>query len=140
MTMPPDDAMTEAAPMRRLEVFTGAGHRRTWSAQAKRQIVADSYSGLETACAVARRYGRAPTQLFTWRRELRAMAPPPSEPLFAPVVVETPVREPAPPRRKARRARHDGIELEIDGVTVRVGGGAQAKTVAAVIRALKARR
>lgn len=68
------------------------------------------------------------------------MAPPPSEPLFAPVVVETPVREPATPRRKARRARHDGIELEIDGVTVRVGGGAQAKTVAAVIRALKAER
>ena len=141
MTMPPDDAMTEAAPVRRLEVFTGAGHRRTWSAQAKRQIVTESYSGLETACAVARRYGLAPTQLFTWRRELHAVAPPPpSEPMFAPVVVEPPGREPELPRRKVRRAHHDGIELEIDGVTVRVGGGAQAKTVAAVIRALKAQR
>ncbi|WP_457797107.1 hypothetical protein [Methylocystis sp. S23] len=30
------------------------------------------------------------------------------------------------------------IELEVDGVTVRVGRGAQAKTIAAVIRALKA--
>lgn len=30
------------------------------------------------------------------------------------------------------------IELEIDGVTVRVGRGAEARTVAAVIRALKA--
>ena len=30
------------------------------------------------------------------------------------------------------------IEVEIDGVTVRVGRGAEAKTVAAVIRALKA--
>ncbi|WP_162251693.1 transposase [Caulobacter sp. Root1472] len=83
--------MTETAPVRRLEVFTGARHRRTWSAQAKRQIVAESCSGLETACSVARRYGLAPTQLFTWRRELRAMAPPPSsEPMFAPVVVEPP--------------------------------------------------
>ncbi len=30
------------------------------------------------------------------------------------------------------------IEVEIDGVTIRIGGGADAKTVAAVIRALKA--
>jgi transposase len=30
------------------------------------------------------------------------------------------------------------IELEIDGVSVRVGRGADARTVAAVIRALKA--
>jgi transposase len=30
------------------------------------------------------------------------------------------------------------IELEIEGVTVRLGPGAQAKTIAAVIRALKA--
>jgi transposase len=29
------------------------------------------------------------------------------------------------------------IELELDGVTVRVGRGAEAKTIAAVIRALK---
>ncbi|MFC3722055.1 hypothetical protein [Neoaquamicrobium sediminum] len=39
--------------------------------------------------------------------------------------------------RKA--AREAGvIELEIDGVAMRVGRGADAKTVAAVIRALKA--
>ena len=30
------------------------------------------------------------------------------------------------------------IEVEIDGVTVRVGRGVEAKTVAAVLRALKA--
>lgn len=30
------------------------------------------------------------------------------------------------------------IEIEIDGVTVRVGHGAEAKTVAAVLRTLKA--
>jgi transposase len=30
--------------------------------------------------------------------------------------------------------------LEIDGVTVRVGRGAEAKTIAAIIRALKAER
>lgn len=66
-----DDAMTEAYPVRRMEVFTGAGRRRRWSAEAKAQIVAESYSGLETVCAVARRHGLAPTQVFTWRREAR---------------------------------------------------------------------
>jgi transposase len=45
-------------------------------------------------------------------------------------------------REPTRTRRADGIsgiiEVEIDGVTVRVGRGADAKTVAAVIRALKA--
>ena len=145
MMMPPDDAMTEAYPVRRMEVFTGAGHRRTWSDEAKAQIVAESYAGVETVCAVARRYGLAPTQLFGWRRELRKMAP--AELTFAPVVVEPVLAaEPqAPPalkaaRRRNRRGQAGGIELEIDGVAVRVERGADAKTVAAIIRALKASR
>jgi transposase len=41
-------------------------------------------------------------------------------------------------RTTASRAPTSGIiEVEIDGVTIRVGSGADAKTVAAVIRALK---
>lgn len=146
MTMRSDDAMTEVYPVRRMEVFTGAGHRRTWSAEAKAQIVAESYSGLETVCAVARRYGLAPTQLFTWRREARSpTAVLPAAPLFAPVVVDRSMTEPVtverrPARRRSRRSGGGGIELEIDGVTVRVGRGAEAKTVAAIIRALKADR
>jgi transposase len=148
MMMSPDDAMTEGHPVRRMEVFTGAGHRRTWSDEAKAQIVAESYSGVETVCAVARRYGLAPTQLFGWRRELRRMASP-DELIFAPVVVEpvappaaesrTPI-EPKAARRRSRRSQAGGIELEIDGVAVRVERGADAKTVAAIIRALKASR
>ena len=43
------------------------------------------------------------------------------------------------PRRVGRAGDAAGIiEMEIGGVTVRVGRGAEAKTVAAVIRALKA--
>ena len=146
MTMRSDDAMTEVYPVRRMEVFTGAGHRRTWSAEAKAQIVAESYSGLETVCAVARRHGLASTQLFTWRREARSpTAVSPAMPLFAPVVVDPSMTEPVmverrPARRGSRRSGDGGIELEIDGVTVRVGRGAEAKTVAAVIKALKATR
>ena len=144
MTMPSDDAMTEVYPVRRMEVFTGAGHRRTWSDRAKARIVAESYTGVETVCAVARRYGLAQTQLFTWRREARKPALAAAEPLFAPVVVEPPPEPPAVSalapsgRRQRQSGGFEGIELEIDGVVVRVGRGAEAKTVAAVIRALKA--
>ncbi|WP_245412373.1 transposase [Notoacmeibacter ruber] len=44
-------------PVRRFEVFTGAGRRRDWSDEEKVAIVAESYSGLESVCAVARRHG-----------------------------------------------------------------------------------
>lgn len=61
-----------------------------------------------------------------------------AERIFAPVLVEPVKSEPGPPRRKARRRRCDGIELGIDGVMVRVGSDASAKTVASVIGAPKA--
>jgi transposase len=41
-------------------------------------------------------------------------------------------------RRRRVRQTSGIIEVEIDGVTIRVSSGADAKTVAAVIRALKA--
>jgi transposase len=58
-------------PVRRIEVFTGAGRRRNWSSEEKAMIVAESYAGGETVCAVARRHGLTPQQLFTWRRLAR---------------------------------------------------------------------
>jgi transposase len=67
--------------------------------------------------------------------------------MFAPVVVEGPAlpvaRPPVEPQlrmKKTRRSRQGGIELEIDGVVMRVARGAEARTVAAVIKALKAQR
>lgn len=60
-----------------------------------------------------------------------------------PAVVETALPEGAVRRQQRQRAslvdRASGIiEVEIEGVSVRVGRGADAKTVAVVIRALKA--
>ena len=67
------------------------------------------------------------------------MLPPP---MFVPAVVETSGPEAPPPARATHRARRrskaDGIELEIAGVEVRVGADAKARTIEAVIRALKA--
>lgn len=127
---------------RRVEVFTGAGRRRAWSAQDKAAIVAESLAGSDTASGVARRHGLTASQLFAWRREARGdLAPRDHEAArFVPAVLErsseTVHRVPKRPRKSVSGIGI--VELEIDGVTVRVGRGAQAKTIAAVIRALKA--
>jgi transposase len=146
MTMPCDDAMPKGGPVRRFEVFTGSGPRRRWSDEDKARILAESYSGKGTVCEVARRHGLAPTQLFTWRRDARQRLDEQKIPAFTPVMIE-PVALPMPsagrPEAKPKTPRRSSpgqIELEIDGVVVRVGRGAQAKTVAAVIQALKAAR
>ncbi|MCA0051396.1 transposase [Mesorhizobium sp. B283B1A] len=136
---------SDPEPARRFEVFTGSGRRREWLPEEKARIVAESYDEGETVSAVARRYALSPQQLFAWRRSARvplANAPAP-EPLFVPAVVAAQEPEPAGKRarstRKRKAAREAGvIELEIDGVAMRVGRGADARTVAAVIRALKA--
>ena len=65
-------AITE--PVRRMEVFTGAGRRRKWSDEDKARIVAETVASGESVCAVARRHGLSPQQLFGWRRQLREAA------------------------------------------------------------------
>jgi transposase len=47
-------------PARRIEVFTGQGRRRTWTAADKLAIVAESYDPGASACGVARRHGLTP--------------------------------------------------------------------------------
>jgi transposase len=129
--------MLVTEPVRRFEVFTGAGHRRRWSDAEKASIVAESYGGVESVCAVARRHGLASTQLFTWRKEARDRAS-----AFVPVLMEEPARAPKP--RRTRRRRGGGsageIELEFDGVRVRVGRGADLGTLETLLRVLKAER
>jgi transposase len=111
-------------PVRRMEVFTGAGRRRSWSAAEKAAIIAESYSAGDTVCSVARRHGLTPQQLFTWRRLARQPALSPVT-MFVPAVVDRVEPEPTvlikAPRRVRRRAHVDGIELEIAGVEVRIG-------------------
>lgn len=130
-------------PARRFEVFTGSGRRREWLLEEKARIVSESYDAGATVSAVARRYALSPQQLFAWRRAARqplAEAPAAPESLFVPAVIAAPRPEPSARRRRKQKAARDAgvIELEIDGITMRVGRGADAKTVTAVIRALKA--
>ncbi|EJW11539.1 hypothetical protein A33M_3017 [Rhodovulum sp. PH10] len=132
----------------RIEVISGTGRRRRFSAGDKARIVEETLVAGAVVSEVARRHGLMPQQVFTWRRQARqpqANAPTSETPLFVPAVVETSAPSPETPRR--RRARRDRkaadvtgtIALEIDGVSVRIGAGAEAGTIAAVIRALRAR-
>ena len=138
-----DNAITK--PVHRLEVFTGAGRRRTWSDEDKGRLVAEIVASGESVSAVARRHGLSPQQLFGWRRDLQASqtALPHAEGLqFVPAVLDvTPSSLSVRRQRKMPRRQVESgaglIEVEIDGVTVRVGRGADAKTVTAVLRALK---
>jgi transposase len=137
--------ISELTPMRerarRIEVFTGAGRRRNWPADEKAAIVAESYAPGRTVCGVARRHGLTPAQLFTWRRLARRSRVPKAPALFVPAVVEAVPGLPPPPASQPRRARQPGpvmgIEVEIDGIVVRIGSGASPQAIAAVIRALK---
>jgi transposase len=140
-----DSAITK--PVRRLEVFTGAGRRRTWSDEEKARVVAEIETSGDSVSGVARRHGLSPQQLFGWRRQVResqTVASRDDEPRFVPAVVDPALSDSAGPRRRktTRRDRDEllagTIEVAIDGVMVRIGPGAPAGTIAAVLRALKA--
>jgi transposase len=135
-------AITE--PVRRLEVFTGAGRRRKWSGEDKARIVAEIVASGDSVCSVARRHGLSPQQLFGWRRQLREAAGGHSqedEVQFVPAVVDAVVPAPTAPReRKAVKADSGIIEIEVDGITIRAGRGADTAMIASIVQALKAGR
>ena len=135
-----DNAITK--PVHRLEVFTGAGRRRSFSDEDKARIVAEIVTSGDSVSGVARRHGLSPQQLFGWRRQLRDSEAERSEAAglqFVPAVVDA-GSSPVPQRRPRCKAEASAgtIEVEINGMTVRVGRGADVKTVRAVLRALKA--
>jgi len=135
----------EATAVRRLEVITGTGRRRQFTADFKGRVVEETLVPGAVVSDVARRHGLSPQQVFTWRRQARqpAVSSDSTPPQFVPAVVDTAL--PSRPTRKRRRQQIDqvertcgSIEVEIEGVTVRIGHGADAKTIAAVLRVLKA--
>jgi transposase len=140
------DPTLKPEPVRRLEVITGTGRRRRFSDEDKARIVEETLAPGVVVSEVARRHGLSPQQLFGWRRQARQPVVTSADtqvPQFVPAVIEAELPE-ATLRRRSRSPMRQAdrscgiIEIELDGVTVRVGRGADAKTVATVLRALKA--
>ena len=63
-------AGVSSKPFRSFEVFTGVGRRRSFSTEEKLALVARR-ADCDNISELARRHDLRPSQLFTWRRELR---------------------------------------------------------------------
>jgi transposase len=130
---------SKAEPVRRLEVFTGSGRRRAWTAEQKAGIVAESYRGFETVSTVARRHGLTPQQLFGWRRQAERQAEATggeSCATFAPVIVDSGCSR--TPIVAGCQGGMLPIEIVIGGATVRVPPGIDPVALTAVLRAVRA--
>jgi transposase len=132
---------SKAEPVRRLEVFTGSGRRRAWTAEQKAEIVTESYRGGETVSAVARRHGLTPQQLFNWRRRAgghveAAMGE--SRVTFAPVIVDTGMACSPKPMAPGFAGGASAIEIVLGAATVRVPPGIDPVTLTVVLRAVRA--
>jgi transposase len=131
-----EPTLEPAGQVRRIEVITGAGRRRRWTVDDKARIVEETLKPGASVSEVARRHGLTPQQLFGWRREARKRSEASDDggPSFVPAVMDPPS---APGRRRQQAAPVAAIELDMGGVRVRIGTGAKASIVSAVIRALK---
>jgi transposase len=128
-----DDAKGE---YRRVEVLTGPGRRRRWSADEKARIVAETLVPGARVSEVARRWQICSQQVFGWRRAMRQDLPSvPGTPSFIPIVSEA---IPAATVQRAASAA-PGIEVKLAGAVVRVSSGVDdAAQLTAVLRAVRA--
>ena len=129
-----DHMLEPPRPVRRLEVITGAGGRRRWSADEKARILEEATAPGAVVSEVARRNGMSPQHLFTWRRQARREAD--NHPLaFTPVVVSPDTLQPTP-----ATGREAIIEIVVEGVVIRVPSGVDEATLALVLHTLKSLR
>jgi transposase len=122
--------------IRRLEVITGVGGRRSWSRDDKARIIAESFAARANVSAVARRYGLRPQQVYSWRRlarEGRLALPVEEEVGFVPVITTGGERPSAAPSSRA-----GVVEIAIAGAVIRVGAGVDGRLLCEVLRAVKA--
>lgn len=123
--------------VRRLEVITGIGGRRSWSRADKARITAESFAAGCNVSAVARRYGLRPQQVYTWRRLARSglLALPAEEIGFVPIIAAAGETTPV---SRTTRPPADRIEIELGGIVIRVTPGTDWRHLGEVLRAVKA--
>ena len=113
----------------RVEVITSVQRRRRWSTAEKQQLVAASLEPGASVSALARETGIHASQLYGWRRQLRAQAPM----SFAPVRIA--------PEAPAGVVGLGTIEIEFaSGARMRITGAAEPATLTAAVAALSCGR
>jgi transposase len=123
---------------RRVEILTGPGRRRGWSAEEKARIVEETLVPGARVSEVARRWQVCSQQVFGWRRAARQHMAVTTEtsvtPDFVPIVTEAI----APPVARAPAAALV-IEVKLAGAVVRVVSSIDdAAGLTAVLRAVRA--
>jgi transposase len=127
---------------RRVEVLTGPGRRRRWSADEKARIVAETLVPGARVSEVARRWQVCSQQVFGWRRAMRRDLPSVPETTTTPATLSfVPIVSEAIPAATVQRAASaaPGIEVKLAGAVVRVSSGMDdAAQLTAVLRAVRA--
>ena len=131
----------DRSAVERLEVIAGPTGRRAWPDEVKARIVLESFEPGARAVDVARRYGIAPQQLTAWRRLARQgkLALPVDEDAgqtFAALMIDDEGEAPRAPVSEGAAP----VEIEMDGIIVRLAGDAPATRVAEIAAALRATR
>jgi transposase len=120
----------------RVEIRTGVIRRRCWTDEEKGRIVAEAILPDAVIADVARRHDLAAQHLSNWIRAAkdgRFALPAETEMTFVPVVA---AREPRVDNAAA--SRHAApIEIVVGSFVVRVPTGADARTLEAVMRAVR---
>jgi len=125
-----DDAK---ASYRRVEVLTGPGRRRRWSAEEKARVVAEASMPGAVVSEIARRWQICPQQVFGWRREAQRQVAQDAAavPTFVPLLTETvPMMKASSPIAL--------IEVKLAGAVVRVPVGTDGALLTSVLRAVRA--
>jgi transposase len=109
-----------------------SSRRRQWTEEDKGRIVAESFERGVKASDVARRHGLSPQQLFQWRRQARRgglVVPMADEMTFADVEI-------GGSSQMEAVAKGSGLDLRVDGVTIRVTDQTDMGLLVRVMRAL----
>jgi len=131
-----DDISDDTKVARRHAEITSVVRRRRWSDAEKGRIVAEAIAPCAVIADVARRHDLARQQLSNWIRaakEGQFALPADEMPAFVPVVPA----ESAQPSKAAHERCSVAIEIVIGAIKVRVPGGAEARDVEAVLRAVR---
>jgi transposase len=138
----------------RMEIITGGERRRSWTAEQKSQIVAESLGPELTPTEVARKHGISTGQLYTWRQQrmsVQTAVVTRGVPRFAKVeltpalspaeaAVPKPVEAPAPSTPLAPSRPEGLIEVVLPGgVVVRMDAHVDGGALRRVLDALEVR-
>jgi hypothetical protein len=105
--------------------------RKRWTLAQARQVMEQWQASGKSAAAFAAEHDFSATRLAYWAKQIETGAPNPKGPRF----VAVPIAARIPTTSRGAR----GVEIEVDGLTLRVGDDADVRYVARLVAALQTR-